>query len=554
MTLEYGKTPEETSAMDLIAGGTQGQLVVGTYIRVSTPGQSEKGTSTETQLEKCRQAAREMGESLNPRYIWVEVESGAYMDRPKLDDVRRKVRNREIDILIILVQDRLSRDMVDPLIFARECMEAGVRLHFVEGNNDTSLEGQLLMLVTGYAAQLEHRQITERSLRGKERVAREGRRMPIGTGGLYGYDYDPVLKQRTVNEREAPVVQMMFQWAADGVSSNRIACLLNEMKIPTKRGRVWSQARVRKMLQYESYTGIHYYGKTRWRLLKNRKREATPKPASEWHRIEGFTPPLVTKQFFDTVQQKLATRQARWDGKTRRHLMTGFTRCGKCGGPVIGSMKAREHKYYRCGNSISKPEKPTTCDALSIRGDRLEPTTWDLVTGAIRDPDMISRAVVRHAETGEGDTGEEMKKLRREIGDLKVQENKLLDDHLKTVFDPDIVESKAAQVRLALEEKERSLRILEEQQKAKDDATLAGERVAKYCQRFWEGLEELDLEGRRALFAAFEVKVVATKEDLQVTITVDPGATTMSPTSPSRRCRGWGCTVPVQASRLSIPG
>ena len=71
-----------------------------------------------------------------------------------------------------------------------------------------------------------------------------------------------------------------------------------------------------------------------------------------------------------------------------------------------------------------------------------------------------------------------MKKLQREIGDLMKQENKLLEDHLNEVFDPKTIRSKAAQVRLALDEKERALEILKEQQKNRDDAAKAEERVA----------------------------------------------------------------------------
>ena len=109
---------------------------------------------------------------------------------------------------------------------------------------------------------------------------------------------------------------------------------------------------------------------------------------------------------------------------------------------------------------------------------------------------MISGDVLRHVETGEGDTGNEMKKLQREIGDLMGQENKLLDDHLNGVFGQRAIEGKAAQVRLALDEKERSLEILKEQQKNRDDAGKAEERISEYCQRFSEGLDDLDHEAK----------------------------------------------------------
>ena len=121
MTLDYGKVPDETPAMDLIAGSAQIQLIVGAYIRVSTREQGKTGTSTKTQTERCEQAARDMGQTLDPRYTWVGTESGAYLERAVLDEVRMAVKNREIDVLIVSEIDRLSRDMIDPVIIVREC-------------------------------------------------------------------------------------------------------------------------------------------------------------------------------------------------------------------------------------------------------------------------------------------------------------------------------------------------------------------------------------------------------------------------------------------------
>ena len=51
-------------------------------------------------------------------------------------------------------------------------------------------------------------------------------------------------------------------------------------------------------------------------------------------------------------------------------------------------MQAKGYSYYRCANVFIRADRPATCDALSIRMDRLDPTAWDLVVGAIRNPDM----------------------------------------------------------------------------------------------------------------------------------------------------------------------
>ena len=117
-----------------------------------------------------------------------------------------------------------------------ELERCGVKLQFVEGISDSNPEGQLLMHVQGYAGQRERAQISERSMRGKEAVARSGR-LPNGTNtGLFGYDYDRIKKVRTINETEATAVRLMFQWASEGVNTYQIAKRLNELNSRTKKG------------------------------------------------------------------------------------------------------------------------------------------------------------------------------------------------------------------------------------------------------------------------------------------------------------------------------
>ena len=50
-------------------------------------------------------------------------------------------------------------------------------------------------------------------------------------------------------------------------------------------------------------------------------------------------------------------------------------------------------------------------------------------------------------------------------------------------------------------QKERSLLILDEQRRRKDDAAAAEARIAEFCERMTEGLEDADADRKRATFA-----------------------------------------------------
>ena len=267
--------------------------------------------------------------------------------------------------------------------------------------------------------------------------------------------------------------------------------------------------------------------------MKGGKKEITKKPDSEAILVEGFTPQLIAQGVFETVQDRLAARQGRRTKKGPGYMMTGFTKCGKCGSAVVGSMLAGGYRYYRCISTKSKTERPATCDARYIRGDGLEVAVWQLVSDAVRHPEILSREVQRHAQTGTGDLGDRMTKLRRDIADLKSQQRRLIEQRQKDIIDQEILESQIAPVKLLCDEKEGELGVLDVQQKGKDAAVDAEERIAEYCNRVAEGLDNLDQEGKRATFAAFGVKVEATRDDLSVTLEIDPGATTIQPSSES---------------------
>ena len=410
-------------------------MTAGIYLRTSTVRQGQEGTSLKTQEEQARLKAIELGHQVDPSHVWRDVESGSHMDRTGVNRMLRAVRNREVDIVIVYDHDRLSRNPQDMLDIQSVFIDAGVRLEFVRGPSDTSPEGQLVTYFLGAAAQKERLQLIERTMRGKEQAARDGRMPTTGGVGLYGYDYDPALRQRVINETEAGVVRMMFQWALEGISTYRIACTLNEKKVPSKTGKLWSQRRVKLALQNLAYTGVQYYGRSRHRQVKGGRREVTKKPDSEAILVEGFTPQLITPGFFEAVQERLATRPGRWEGKGPRYMMTGFTRCGKCGSSVVGQMLARGSMYYRCIGTRPRAERPATCDARYIRGDRLEGAVWEMVSNAIRHPEILSRVVQRHAQTGDGDLGKRMTRLRHDIADLKRQQRRLIEQRQKDVVD-----------------------------------------------------------------------------------------------------------------------
>lgn len=515
------------------------------YIRVSTSKQEEEGSSLQTQLEKCLEAATRQGYTVEEIHIFRDVESGSFIERTNLTRMMEAAENGEFEKVFGLTPDRISRDPLDLLNIIKRLTECGVILELLEGASDNSPEGQLVMFIQGWAAERERLLFRERSRLGRERAAREGR-MPSGSGlGLFGYDPDPERRGRIINEREAAFVREMFQKTLGGWTRYGIANWLNELGIPTKAGKKWTATGVDRVLKTHSYTGVMYYGQRPSRKVKGKVVRLPSRPLSETIPIENFCQPIISPDMFNAVQEKLASPQSRENEKGPKRLLTGMVRCRNCGRAVVGSMYTGGHPYYRCTGAIRAAGREITCLARHIRGDWLEPLVWDMVCRAIKHPSVIGNELRRHAETGEGDLTEEMKRLEKEISAHKREQSQLMRLFAMEGVDQDILMGQVAPLKALCDEKEDTLARLREQQNRKDDAAEAEERIAGYCRQFSENLDNLTQDGMRAVLAAFGVRVEATLEELLVTLEVNPDAdetvTSLSSNSRGRlRCRKRG--------------
>ena len=75
-----------------------------------------------------------------------------------------------------------------------------------------------------------------------------------------------------------------------------------------------------------------------------------------------------------------------------------------------------------------------------------------------------------------------------------------------------------------------ALRALEEQLKQKDDAAEVERRIVAVCREVSEKLDSLGYEGKWATFAAFATKVNVTRDDMSMTVVLDPKVTTTEQT------------------------
>src|SRR6202158_4480831 len=237
------------------------------YARVSSDQQKEEKTIA-SQTAALVEFARSEGYSVPDEWVFQdEGYSGASLVRPGLERVRDLAAEGQIQAVLALAPDRLSRKYAYQVLLIEELARHGVEMVFLNAPQSGTPEDQLLLQFQGMIAEYERAQILERSRRGKRHRAKQGE-VSVLSGAPYGYRYVRKHEEQAayyeVIEAEAQVVHQVYDlYTVSGLSIGAIARRLNEQSAPTckRRGR-WERSTVWGMLRNPAYKGEACFGKT----------------------------------------------------------------------------------------------------------------------------------------------------------------------------------------------------------------------------------------------------------------------------------------------------
>ncbi len=360
------------------------------YLRVSSEEQARHGYSLEFQAEKCRERALELGATSIVIYRDPGV-SGALLNRPGLNALRQAVRNKEVDLVVVLDPDRFARNVGHQLLVTEEIDKSGARLEFVNFEWRNTPEGQLFYAIRGAIAQYEKEKIRERTMAGRLQKARLGK-MPHAHQP-YGYDYDRSNATLVPNPREAPVVRTIFSlFVKHQLGYSAIASWLNEQGIPTKKAAPsWHRAVVRQILMNPVYTGTFWANRYDCRNLglnKFKKSADRLRPSlrarQEWIPIPVTA--LVPQNLWEEAQARIENGIKTWSKRHRRvYLLAGLVHCAACRNKLVGQQVYSGNKrypYYVCNHFHEGRPR--------IRADDLEAAIWDWLRNWLNNPECFA--------------------------------------------------------------------------------------------------------------------------------------------------------------------
>lgn len=370
------------------------------YLRVSTEEQAEKGFSIQAQREECMKKAQELGCYDVKEYLDEGI-SGSILERPMLINALDDMKYNKIDFLISFDSSRLSRNVSHQLILIDTIKKYGARLVFVRTSYEDTAEGRFQITIMAAVDEYERAKLKIRTELGKRTKAKQ--KLLTHNPGLYGYSFNKDTDLLTINENQAQILRMMYNWLLENrIGPAEIAKKLNNMGIPSMRKKQWSRVSVNRMLNNFSYTGTLYirrYDTRDYKLNKYKKKgekvSIREKPRDQWIPIE--IPAIIELNTWQKAKLQLnKAKRAYKKGEKEQFLLSGLLRCKNCGGTIFGRSTNKngilQNKYYCCINKYNYTKsKEDRCTSQLYKAEEIENCIWNTVKSWILNENQISK-------------------------------------------------------------------------------------------------------------------------------------------------------------------
>ncbi|MCI8276121.1 MAG: recombinase family protein [Lachnospiraceae bacterium] len=319
---------------------------IAAYCRVSTD-KSDQLNSLEAQKRFFTEYTEKNGHNLVRLYADEGISGTKIKNRKEFKQLLKDAEQGLFDMVVVKDISRFARNTVDLLQSIRKLKALGIETTFLTANMTVLGQSEFVLTIFGALAQEESANTSKRVKFGKKMNAEKGRVPNL----VYGYDKTAgEYFDMEINEEEAAVVHRIFDWyTKDGYGAAKIAGMLNEQGIRTKRDCNFSQNAVCRILTNELYTGKVINGKQEVTDFLTGVR--AKKDRSEWMITERRDLRMIEPEQFEKAQQILASRHEAFHMKKERqsnkYLFSTIIKCKECGWSFRRVVRTYKNTYVR---------------------------------------------------------------------------------------------------------------------------------------------------------------------------------------------------------------
>jgi site-specific DNA recombinase len=507
------------------------------YARVSSDQQKEEKTITSQTAALIEFACQENYQVPDEWVFEDEGYSGASLIRPGLERIRDLAAEGQIQAVLALSPDRLSRKYAYQVLLTEELARHGVDMVFIKALHSGTPEDQLLLQFQGMIAEYERAQILERSRRGKRHRAKQGE-VSVLSGAPYGYRYirktDETAAYYEVIEAEADVVRKVFNlYTVEGLSIGAITRQLTDLGLPTRKQKArWERSVIWAMLRNPAYQGRACFGKTgmaaRQRITRplrlrggfaESNSASHERPRTEWLEIP-VPAALVSKETFAMAQENLDYNKQHGPRRTiEPSILQGMVHCRQCSYALYRSSartSTRKIYYYRCsGSDAYRHGGKAICDQKPIRQDLLDQLVWDEILRLLEDPTLIQNELNRRLEAAResSPTQRRLETLNRDLIRVRKSMELLLTAYQEELLSLDELRVRMPPLRQREQAMQAELQAINHQTADRAAYLQLAETLTAFLERLRSNADTLDI-GKRQRIMRLLVKEVIVGKDL----------------------------------------
>ena len=328
---------------------------IAAYCRVSTD-KADQLNSLEAQKAFFAEYTQRTGDNLVRLYADEGISGTKIKNRKEFLKMMSDAELHLFDMVVVKDISRFARNTVDLLQNIRKLKALGIETQFLTANMTSMGNSEFVLTIFGALAQEESANTSKRVKFGKKINAEKGKVPNL----VFGYDKIPGdYFNLAINEQEALVIKQIYDLYVNyGCGAAKIANVLNENGIKTKRNCRWSQNAVCRILTNELYTGKVINGKEEVEDFLTGKR--AERDETEWMVTEKPELKIIEPELYEQVRQIISERNKRFKTdnvkQSNKHLFSTLIKCKECGWSFRRSVRKYKNTYIKwvCSGHNSK--------------------------------------------------------------------------------------------------------------------------------------------------------------------------------------------------------
>lgn len=436
---------------------------VAAYCRVSTD-KSDQLNSLEAQKKFFTEYTEKNGHNLVRLYADEGISGTKIKNRKEFLRLMRDAQQGLFDMVVVKDISRFARNTVDLLQSIRTLKALGIETTFLTANMTVLGQSEFVLTIFGALAQEESANTSKRVKFGKKMNAEKGR-VP---NFVYGYDKtNGDYFNLEINQEEAKIVCQIYDWyIREGYGASKIANMLNEKGLKTKRNCNWSQNAICRILTNELYTGKIINGKQEVTDFLTSKREN--KDESEWMVTDRPDLRIIEPEQFDKAQEILhgrhTTFKVKHERQSNKYLFSTLIKCKECGWSFRRTVRTYKNTYVRWVCSGHNGKGADSCpNAVTVEEEELIQALEEYFADLLKAKKNVINHVVKEftkVYKAKDDNENYEKELNVQLAKMKKMRQKYMDMYTDDLISREELNEKIGGMRTDIEKIENELKLI----------------------------------------------------------------------------------------------